>query len=107
MPALRRKSAPRAGKSGALRAPGASGPVTRRGCAAPVHPSRATPQCGRWIGASPGCSCRRAFGGVLQAVQARVSAVEREELRMAAALDDAAPLEHHDAIGALDGREEV
>src|SRR5262245_35668782 len=49
----------------------------------------------------------RAFGGVLHPVQARVGTVQREQLGMAAALDHASALEHHDAVGALDGGQPV
>src|SRR5581483_6791021 len=55
----------------------------------------------------PACSGRRAIGRVLDAVEPRIHAVAREELRVRAELGEPAALEHRDAIGPLDGREPV
>src|SRR5438105_9282799 len=49
----------------------------------------------------------RALGGVLDAVEARVEALAREELGVRAELREPAALEHRDAVGALDGGEPV
>src|SRR5437879_13661648 len=45
--------------------------------------------------------------GELQFVEPGVDAALREQLGVAADLGDAAALEHHDAVGALDGGEPV
>src|SRR5574341_1990920 len=94
----------RAGKAASPHARGRSAPATPTECGFPARPSRARTRCGRWKDASSGGG---AFGRVLDAIELGVDAVARDELGVAAALDDAAPLEHDDAVGALDGREAV
>src|SRR5690348_8642689 len=50
-------------------------------------------------------SRRRALRGVLDAIEPRVDALAREELRVRAELGEPPALEHGDAVGTLDGRE--
>ena len=47
------------------------------------------------------------WGGVVQVLEARIEAIERDDLAAGAALDDAALVEDEDAVGVPDGGEMV